>query len=82
MHLICFVQSADVEKAQSILDEVQWGATKGAKAVGKYSDPAVRGQVPKIYRISVDRLDDAGIKNFALLNLGADQLLEATHANA
>jgi hypothetical protein len=82
MHLICFVDPCDVEKAQEILDGVQFGATKGAKAVGKYSDPVVRATVPKIYRISVDRLDDAGIKNFALLNVGADQLLEAAHAAA
>jgi hypothetical protein len=82
MHLICFVQPADVERAQELLDAVQFGATKGAKAVAGYASPVVRSMVPRIFRISVDRLDDEGIKNFALMSTGGDQLLEAIHAHA
>lgn len=77
MHLICFVEPADVERAQSILDEVQWGATKGAKAVPGYSSPVVRTLVPKLFRIGIDRLEEAEIKNFALMSTGGEQVLEA-----
>ena len=74
MHLICFVQPEDVEKAQAILDTVKRGATYGAKAVGEYG--TAWGKVPRIFRIPVDVLEDAGIRNFALPNVGGLQLMQ------
>lgn len=77
-HLVVFVPDHEMQAAREFIARVTDGPLKGAQVSPKYAQ--AWGRLPKWARVRVDELTAAGIRNFAVLNVGGDQLLEAIHA--
>lgn len=74
-HLVVFVPIEELERAEAFCASVIDGPLKGAVVSTKYAQAWSR--LPKWARVRVSELNDAGIRNFAVLNIGGEQLLEA-----